>query len=337
MRVFALPAVQGHNHPGLAGVYSGFIGDTLIIAGGANFPEGKPWEGGSKKWWSTLYYTNIEVGNMQWQTIENALPEPLAYGVTIQLPNSLLCIGGCNAVQCSKEVFEIKLHDGQLSLSRDWPPLPVPLANMTGALIGNNIYIAGGQESMETQKATSHFFTLNILKDKDWTALPSWPGVPRGYAVSAAQKDGTETCFYLFSGRNYNTEEGSVEILTDGYCYHPQHNTWRKLEGIFPVMAATALSVAPHHLLFFGGAQSIIAGSDNHPGFDNNLRLYNIPANTLENTGAAPYPLPVTTNTIRRGEIFYITSGEIKPGIRTPDILRGKIKTTESFTKTNNN
>lgn len=39
-----LPAVDNEPNIGVAGAFSGFIGKTLVIAGGANFPEAMPWE-----------------------------------------------------------------------------------------------------------------------------------------------------------------------------------------------------------------------------------------------------------------------------------------------------
>ncbi|MFQ9020976.1 MAG: hypothetical protein ACLR6J_05680 [Parabacteroides merdae] len=39
----------------------------------------------------------------------------------------------------------------------------------------------------------------------------------------------------------------------------------------------------------------------------------------------APYPISVTTNIAQKGNTFYVGSGEVKPGIRTPHVLKGEI------------
>ena len=58
---------------GLAGVYSGFVDGKLWVAGGANFPEGMPWEGGVKHWSAAVsVYDGTE-----WTVLGDALPEPL--------------------------------------------------------------------------------------------------------------------------------------------------------------------------------------------------------------------------------------------------------------------
>ena len=43
---------------GLAGSFFGKQGDWFILAGGANFPNGKPWEGGAKTFSNVwIWYT----------------------------------------------------------------------------------------------------------------------------------------------------------------------------------------------------------------------------------------------------------------------------------------
>ena len=320
-----LPAVDNEPNIGVAGAFSGFIGNTLVIAGGANFPEAMPWEGGTKEWWNTIYYIDAKDSSATWKIAEEVLPNSRAYGVSVELPGGLLCIGGCDSIQCYKDVFLIRKKNRQIELSLSWPALPVPLANATGALLNNCIYVAGGQISMKEQAATDHFYKLDLsdLK-KGWQELATWPGEPRGYAVSAVQSDGFDKCFYLFSGRNYQAD-GTVKVLTDGFVYNPRMKSWKKLDRQFPVMAGTALPTGINHILLFGGVPQLIPGSVDHPGFDNTVRLYHTITNTLVEREISPYILPVTTSIAKKDNAFYITSGEVKPGIRTPEIVQGEI------------
>lgn len=198
-----LPPFNGKENIGIAGAFSGFIGDNLVIAGGANFPDATPWKGGHKTWWNTLYYINTTQPDAKWSILPNRILKSLAYGNSIELPTGIVCIGGCDSLQCYSDVFQIQLKNGQIEIDTDWPALPVPLANATAVLLNNKIYVSGGQESMTRQEATGHFFVLDPAnRKKGWKTLSSWPGEPRGYAVSAAQSDGFDKCFYLFSGRN---------------------------------------------------------------------------------------------------------------------------------------
>ena len=52
-RAASLPDFQdGKASIGLAGAVIGLSNGYLLVAGGANFPEGMPWEGGKKKYYS---------------------------------------------------------------------------------------------------------------------------------------------------------------------------------------------------------------------------------------------------------------------------------------------
>ena len=82
------------------------VEDKLLVLGGANFPDKYPWEGGVKTWWSTLYSYDLHMD--KWTVYDDFLNSPLAYGVSICLPEGLLCIGGCDRMQCSDKVFLIK-------------------------------------------------------------------------------------------------------------------------------------------------------------------------------------------------------------------------------------
>lgn len=303
---------------GLAGAYSGIVGRKLLVLGGANFPLKYPWEGGTKVWWSTLYSYDLE--NQQWKVYDNFLPLPLAYGVSIQIPDGLLCIGGCNQTQCSDKVFLIKEKNDSLIIdSISYPSLPIPLANAAGALLDDKVYIAGGQESMKNEKSTGHFYMLNLHQmEIGWQKLPDWPGSSRGYAVCATQ-GGT---FYLFGGRSYGPNE-EMRVHTDGYAFEPKAEQWKKIPGNFPVMAGTAISYKKNKILFLGGVEKILPASPEHPGFSREVREFNTKTKVMSTTLNCPYPIPVTTNVVCDRNTFYIPSGEVQPGIRTPRILKG--------------
>lgn len=308
-------------NPGLAGVYSGVSNNHLLIAGGANFPKGMPWDGGQKKWWRTIYSFPLNSNNPSWQVFENALPYPMAYGVSVQLPQGILCIGGNDADQCYSDVFMISQTPEGIAISYDWPSLPVPLSNCSGTYLNGKIYIAGGQESMQQASASNHFFMLDLAhKEYKWQKLASWPGSARGYAVFTADSAN----IYLIGGRNYINNQ-ITEVLTDGYVYNQKRNEWSLMKGKFPVMAGTAIIIDEQFLLFIGGVSRLLPTNDCHPGFDNILRYYNIKEQRMVKEEIIPYSIPVTTNMVYKDQTLYITSGEIRPGVRTPNILRGKI------------
>jgi N-acetylneuraminate epimerase len=314
-----LPGCAGMpENVGLAGAYSGIVEGKLLVLGGANFPDKYPWEGGTKTWWSTLYSYDLQTG--KWTVYDDFLDRPLAYGVSISLPEGLLCIGGCDRTQCSDNVFLIKKEEDSFVIdSVSYPSLPVPLANATGAMGDNCIYIAGGQETMVNEQSTHHFYMLDLMhKERGWQEMPDWNGPSLSYAVGVAQGER----FYLFSGRSYAPDEAMVEH-TEGYVFEPGVGKWSKMIGSFPVMAGTGIPYGEDKILLFGGVEEILPTSSEHPGFSRKLRVVSTSTNSLVDSLECPYHIPVTTNVVSVGNQVFIVSGEVQPGIRTPFILKG--------------
>lgn len=100
----------------------------------------------------------------------------------------MLCIGGCNASDCTDQVLLLTL-DGNQPRFTPWPSLPRPLANAAGALIGHRIYVAGGIEQVEEAAATRNFFMLDLHdRGRGWQELPPWPGAGPGVCGSGFAK-----------------------------------------------------------------------------------------------------------------------------------------------------
>src|SRR5690349_15686014 len=65
---------------GFAAPFAGIHNGALIVAGGANFPDKKPWEGGTKVWYDPVFA--LEKPEAAWKRI-GKLPRPLAYGMAV--------------------------------------------------------------------------------------------------------------------------------------------------------------------------------------------------------------------------------------------------------------
>ena len=313
-----LPSFDGKTpNIGLAGVFSGYIGDDLIIAGGSNFPYAPPSDGGIKCFHSDIYVLGK---NNDWKIFKNCLPDSLAYGITVQIHGGLLLIGGNDIHECSDKVYYLSLNRGKPCI-QEWPSLPYPISNATGTRVGNKVYLAGGIKSVIAPKATSSFLVLDLdSKDKKWNELTSWPGSPRAFAVCCAQSDGYDDCFYLFSGRGNDGMQPRYE-LDDAYCYNPRLNKWSVLKGKFDVMAGSAVAYGTNHILLLGGRNS--KNEDEHK-----LLLYHTVTKTIiDKVLPKDFIIPVTTNLVKdpHGDIV-MTSGEVAPGVRTPILYKASLK-----------
>ncbi len=363
-----LPPAPGQTRqPGLAGAFSGVHQNALIVAGGANFPDAPPWEGGTKHWWDDIYVLEKTVeGEYCWHTDPTfKLPMPLAYGVSVATSEGVLCIGGNNENLVSDQVFLLQWNPDtrQITIEKK-PPMPFSLAMMAGAKVNQTVFIAGGQQTNAQPKATQAFLSLD-LHDLTWKELPSWPGPPRIVPVAASQSDGATDCFYLFGGRN--TAAGrETEILTDAYRYDPVAKQWKPLAPIrmqndsaLSVMAGTAVESGANHILVFGGddgrlflslekldrqiaqtQDSLVAAGlqqqkldmlRRHPGFGKQVLAYHTVTNTWNTIGQLPQGSQVTTNAVRWGADIIIPSGEISPGIRTPQVWKADVIISSAF------
>lgn len=312
-----IPSSARQKNIGVAGAFSGCIGNNLIIAGGANYPYTALEQGGQRIWHNTIY--SLDLATSHWTVLDDTLPAPQAYGTTVTMLDGLLCIGGCDSVNSNNNVFLIQLQKGKIKIANDWPSLPVPLIHAAGVLLNNKVYLVGGWENAEIPEMKNHFYMLDLSNQKKgWQTLSSWPGTPRGKAVIAVQNDGFENCIYLFGGQNQQTD-GSTKTLSDGFAYNPRLKTWKKLKQQFPFAAGTALAIGVNHILLFGGI------SDSDTKYSHTVRIYHTITNTLIDKESIPFPIPVLTNIVRKGNTFYLTSGEIKPGVCTSRTLKGKI------------
>ena len=125
---------------GFASPFAGVSAGTLVVAGGANFPESYPWEGGSKVWHDRIFL--LPEGAGEW-TVSNArLPKALAYGVSVSLPDQKFHrhaggSDGQNKPVADVTMLTLKLVDARPEvLLQPLPSLPVALAESSGLAIG---------------------------------------------------------------------------------------------------------------------------------------------------------------------------------------------------------
>jgi len=325
---------------GFAGCFAGISNNALLVAGGANFPEGgAPWTG-SKKVWSDKIFVLDKPGG-KWK-VAGKLPQPLGYGVSVSWNNRLICIGGSNTAGHYASVFSISYKGKEINFEK-LPDLPQPLANSCGALLGDVIYIAGGLLKPESTSTAKVFWSLNLLEDANnttWKQLETWPGPPRMLAVAGVQNG----AFFLFSGADLHAnkeEQPQREYLKDAYQFTPNKG-WKKLANLpHAVVAAPGPAYSTgNSLIIFGGDDGKLAPQasvlkEQHPGFSDEILSYNTITNQWSSYGkiktdkkpdAATNPngsmwAPVTTPIVVWDENLVFPGGEVRPAIRTPKVI----------------
>ena len=311
-----LPALP--DREGFAGSFAGVTGDTLFVAGGANFPDKRPWEGGTKVWYDRVFA--LTPGATAWRDA-GRLPCLNGYGVSISVPEGLVIIGGGDA----KRNFAVVLlahWDGHAMSFIAWPALPKPLAQAAGACVGRTIYVAGGLDRPDATEAQSTCYALDLDGlDHGWREVARCPG-PERFLATASAHDGA---FYLFGGaRLVRDAQGKAqrEWLRDAWRFTPSTG-WKRLADL-PRAAVAAPSPAPvvdGKLLIIGGddgAQVSVPPTE-HRGFPRDVVGYDVASDSWTRLGDVPFSLVTTSVTEWRGRIV-IPGGEARPGIRSPAV-----------------
>src|SRR5687768_5363753 len=123
-----LPPVP--DHIGFAGSFAGVANGALLVAGGANFPDGgAPWTGSAKAWYDHIFVLESPAG--KWKHA-GKLPHSLGYGASVNWKDALIILGGSSEKGHHSEVFVLRYKNGKIETSR-LPDLPHTIANTAAA------------------------------------------------------------------------------------------------------------------------------------------------------------------------------------------------------------
>jgi N-acetylneuraminate epimerase len=313
-----LPALP--DKEGFAGPFAGTLQDVLIVAGGANFPDKMPWEGGTKIWYDRVFV--LESPESNWKEV-GKLPRPLGYGVSISTDDGVVCVGGSDANQHFRDCFRLEWKNGTLNTVA-LPSLPKPCANTCGAYLDGTLYVAGGLESPTATSTLKSFWSLRLADpNAQWQELEPWPGPARMLATAAVQ----DNSFFVCSGTDLKAgADGKAvrEYLRDAYRYQPGRG-WKKIADL-PRAAVASPTPAP----VFGQSTFLIVSGDDgslvdfqplekHPGFPKSVLAYDTNADSWRNAGEVPVG-HVTTPMVGWRNRYIMPSGEIRPGKRSPSV-----------------
>lgn len=349
-----LEDVNGKPSLGFAGAINAVSNHVLIVAGGANFPDKKPWDGGQKHYSDEIHVLQGAGKNFVWNRNNVArLKEPIAYCGNTSTPAGIVYAGGENHSGLSNKAYLLNWNVGMNQvLIKQLPDLPVALTNIALTSTGNVVYAVGGDRK---QESSASFFRLDLDdQHPQWLALTNLP-VALANAVVVAQNAG----IYVIGGRS-KTTSGISELRNSTFFYDLNKKSWKSCAPISDGKNATNFSagagvaIGDRWILITGGdngktfhkienylaqiAQTNDAGvkaklikeknelSINHKGFYRGMLLYNTMTNNWSKIGELPFPAQVTTTaTLWNGDIV-LSNGEVKPGVRTPNVMLGVIK-----------
>ena len=331
--VAGFPAAEPGYSLGVSACYAGQIGDYLVVAGGCNFPEaGKP-----KKYYAGVYAARMDCATLQWRLV-GFLPEAAAYGATVTCGDSLLFLGGNNTDHALAAVYSVRLNSvGTDVLINRLADLPATADNMAVALVGNDIFVVGGNQN---GKPSADVLRYKLGASTVSSANLRIPGAPRVQPVAAAYNDK----LYVWGGFYADGEQSKVH--TDGYVYDVNAKEWGALsapcsaDGEEMTLSGGIAWADGDHLYATGGVNRTIfldaisgryecVKKDDYLKqpidwykFSGNLYVFDAVAGqwltttfvnqALARAGAQAVPTPLG--------VYYI-GGELKPALRTPQIV----------------
>ena len=345
-----LPARPGEQESlGFAGAVSGFYKNRILVAGGANFPDAMPWLGGKKKYYNEVFIYLKKGDELFLESTSCHLPEAIAYSASSSCEQGIVYAGGENEKGPINHVFLIQLKDAVCNFKK-LPDLPVAVSNASMIISGNKVYLAGGETAL---KVSDQFFLLDLHNmESGWKILPPLPK-PLSHAVMVIQQKDQHENIYVLGGRQ-KTITGISELFNSVYEFDVTAGSWSSKSPLpYALSAGTGVDLNGEQILLLGGdngatfhkVESIIAAiqketdeqkknelnrqktvlQSSHPGFSNTLLLYDTRKGTCKSAGNAPLSIPVTTSAFKYGDQIFITSGEIRAGVRSPHIIAGKI------------
>lgn len=331
---------------GLAGAITGSHQHLLFIAGGTNFPDKMPWEGGKKKYYNDIFVYRKMARGLALRPYQAKLPFNLAYAAVYSTPGGIVIAGGENETGLSKKAFIMQWENGSV-IFNPLPDLPEVLTNAALTLVGDILYLAGGET---TVGATDQFLTLDLKNTAaGWKKLIN---LPQPVSHTVLLTEGTK--IFVIGGRKGNSGDTST-IYKNVWMFDVKDHVWKAKTSLpVPLSAACGVSAQQELLVVSGDegktfhqverligeinrekdeerkaklnqSKAIIQAA--HPGFSRKVLKYDIARNVWTVIpGTMPYGM-VTTQAVWFENEIIIAGGEIKAGVRTPKILSGKIKT----------
>ena len=343
---------------GFAGAINGITNDALIVSGGANFQDKMPWEGGKKHYSKEIHVLQKYNDTYSWnKNVRSTLPEPIAYCGSTSTDLGVVYVGGENENGLSNKAFILKWNAVKNEVeTTSLPNFPLAITNIAITHINNVVYAIGGDEAT---KSSDQFFSLDLKStNRKWKTLPKLP-FALANSVAVVQKGKDNTCIYVIGGRT-KTPSGISDLHNTTFAFNIKKQIWESRANISDganttnFSAGAGVAVGKNSILIVGGDNGIvfhkietylsqIAKTDspeekaklaaeknklntNHDGFYKGILLYDTLTNTWSKIGELPFLAHVTTTATMWNNEIVLSNGEIKPGIRTPDVMLGTVK-----------
>ncbi len=345
----SIPETENNRGYGISSAGIGILNDKIILIGGSNFSKAYPWDGGRKVFLNDMLIAEkTKDDSLVWLNYPNQFPVKISNSIAIGDGKSLYILGGFNDAEENKIVFKIFFNDRDSLITETFSTLP-EYFTPTGGVIHNQLLYITGHDTKEN--------LLYIFNPATgcWSKSAGIPGGIRSDVLTAILcEKGDSSKIYTFGGRHIDGDK--LIIYNDFWCYSPKKLQWNHggmmgIPGLKPLimMAAPAIAFTNDEMYFFGGdegnrlkrrfeLEKRITKSHGklkekyikklrrlyvkHSGFSNTIISYNTNLNSWKEVGKTNIQnLPVATTAIWWRNKIILPAGELKPGIRSNNIL----------------
>lgn len=292
---------------GVSAPFCGIIGNTLFVAGGANFPEKSLLEGGPKR----VYRDVWAFRDGEWSHA-GLLPDSTAYGATFNLGDRLLLAGGNVCGKTSAQLFELKA-DGSITAAGE---LPFPVEQAGAAQDGEKLFLVGGTSGAPVLSCSGG----------EWKQIATLPQ-PLVQPVAFARNG------KLFVWGGFNPE--TLLAPSEGLCLDLETLQWTEAPAIpdgGTFVGATGHTLPDGRLIVVGGVNKAIferalrnTPEDRIPYLSQDpswykfrQAVYIFDGDGWKCLGEAPVAALAGPGVAAAGKDVYVTGGELKPGVRSP-------------------
>lgn len=350
---------------GVSACYAGMYQGELLIAGGCNFPDIPAAEGGKKKFYQGIYVADASADSVfVWKQV-GRLPAAAAYGVSVSTPRGIVCVGGSNEHGSLSAVYRLSLSDDRQTVIIDTlPSLPCTIDNMSGSVVDYTLYVAGGNVNGKPSNALYCLSLSNPetgwQRLPDFPGSPRVQPVCAGqrkegetllylWGGFATASDGhsatLSTDGYYYSPSFQQWQPVSVPVGSDsvpialggGNCMALTDSLILCTGGVNKDIFLSALqrdemmkrAVASGQQTIVDSLKQEVSRYMLHSAewyrFNDRILIYNTRRDNWKEIFRSKDVARAGAVLIGQGNTFFNINGELKPGIRTPEIVKIKI------------
>lgn len=242
---------------GVSGHFTGLIGETLIVAGGCNFPDKPVAEGGSKRFYDEIWALDLSDSAAVWKIVGH-LPYAVAYGSSVTTPSGIVCLGGNDAEKSYSDCYSLRWNqDGTEVIALPLGSLPCTVDNSSAAFSDGRIFVAGGNVDALPSRA---FFCGELNGENlQWRRMRDFPGPSRVQPVLAAIGAGEECKLCLAGGFQPGDNTAPPQLPSEVLVW--KNGEWTVETSLPPLSDGSprtltggcSAAMSDRYALFFGG------------------------------------------------------------------------------------